>query len=65
MGRNSAELVVMYDNKYNISVVASLCGTNGTTFITINQGMANHAINSIIIMLVGTKLMVSQPFYMQ
>ena len=36
-GRNSAELVVMYDNKYNVSVIASLCGTNKTTFIVINQ----------------------------
>ena len=36
-GRTNAELVVMYDNKYNVSVVASLCGTNKTTFIVINQ----------------------------
>ena len=37
-GRNHAKLVMMYDNEYNVSVVASLCGTNRTTFITINQG---------------------------
>ena len=39
MERNSqAKLVVMYDTKYNISVVASLCGANRTTFIIVNQG---------------------------
>ena len=37
-GRNTAKLVMMYDNKYNVSVIASLCGTNRTTMITINQG---------------------------
>ena len=36
--RSTAKLVMMYDKKYNISVIASLCGTNRTTLITINQG---------------------------
>lgn len=38
-GRNTAKLVMMYDNKYyNVSVIASLCGTNRSTTFTINQG---------------------------
>ena len=37
-GRNTVKLVLMYDNKYNVSVIASLCETNRTTMITINQG---------------------------
>ena len=42
MGRNHAKIVMMYDSKYNVSVVASLCGINRTTFITINQGKLNN-----------------------
>ena len=37
-GRNTAKLVMMYDNKYNIGVIALLCRTNRSTMITINQG---------------------------
>ena len=36
--RQSAQLAVSYNTKYNISVVASLCGNNTTVFITINYG---------------------------
>ena len=36
--RKSAQLVVPYNNKYNISVVASLCGRNKTAFSIINYG---------------------------
>ena len=41
-GRNTAKVVMMYDNKYDVSVRASLCGTNRTTLITINQGTFDY-----------------------
>ena len=37
-GRNSAQLVVPFNTKYNVSIVASLCGTNRTTFNLLNYG---------------------------
>ena len=37
-GSNSAQLVVPFNTKYNVSVVASLCGTNKTTFSLLNYG---------------------------
>ena len=36
--RQSAQLVVPYNTKYNISVVASLCGNSRAVFIIINYG---------------------------
>ena len=36
--RKSAQLVVPYNSKYNISVVASLCGNSRAVFIMINYG---------------------------
>ena len=36
--RNYTELVVSYDTEYNVSVIASLCGTNKTTFTTLHYG---------------------------
>ena len=36
--RKSAQLVVPYNTKYNISVVASLCGNTRAVFIMINYG---------------------------
>ena len=36
--KNAAKLVMMYDKEYDVGVIASLCGTNRTTMITINQG---------------------------
>ena len=38
MGRNIAQLIVSYNIKYNISIMASLCGTNRTTFIVVKYG---------------------------
>ena len=37
-GSNSTQLAVSYNTKYNISVVASLCGKNDTVFTIINYG---------------------------
>ena len=36
--RHSAQLVVPYNTKYNVSVIASLCGYNRTTFNLLNYG---------------------------
>lgn len=36
--RHSAQLVVPYNTKYNVSVIASLCGYNRTTFSLLNYG---------------------------
>ena len=36
--RKSAQLVVPYNSKYNISVTASLCGNSRAVFIIINYG---------------------------
>ena len=36
--RKSAQLVLPYNSKYNISVVASLCGNSSAAFIIINYG---------------------------
>ena len=36
--RKSAQLVVPYNTKYNISVTASLCGRNRTIFTIIKYG---------------------------
>jgi formyltetrahydrofolate synthetase len=38
-GRNSAQFIVSYDTKYNVSVVASLCGVTMTYFTIIYHGM--------------------------
>jgi hypothetical protein len=38
-GRSSAQLTVSYDTKYNVSVVASLCGMITTNFAIIYHGM--------------------------
>ena len=38
MERNYTELVVSYDTKHNVSVTASLCGSNSTTSITVHYG---------------------------
>lgn len=40
--KNSAQLSVSYNTKYNISVVASLCGKNRTVFTTINYGKLSN-----------------------
>ena len=40
-GRNGAQLVVSYNTKYNVSVIASLCGRNSTNFSAINYGKLN------------------------
>ena len=37
-GKSSAQLVVSYNTKYNISVVASLCGRSSTIFHVIIHG---------------------------
>ena len=37
-GRNRAELIVSYDTKYNVSVVASLCEIITTNLTIINHG---------------------------
>ena len=37
-GRNSAQITVSYNIKYNISVVASLCGITTTNFAIIHHG---------------------------
>ena len=37
-GRNSAQVIVSYDTKYNFNVVSSLCAINVTNFIIINHG---------------------------
>ena len=37
-GRNSAQITVSYDTKYNISVVASLCGITIANFTIIHRG---------------------------
>ena len=37
-GRNRAQLFVLYDTEYNVSVIASLCGRNSITFRVINLG---------------------------
>ena len=37
-GRNTAQLRVFYNIIYNISIMASLCGTNRTTFCVIKYG---------------------------
>ena len=36
--RNSAILTVSYNINYNVSIVASLCGTNATTYSVLNYG---------------------------
>ena len=36
-GRNRAQLIVLYDKKYNASVVASLCGRNSAIFRVLKQ----------------------------
>ena len=42
-GKNSARLMLAYNTKYNISVVASLCGHNSTTLNVINYGKLDIA----------------------
>lgn len=37
-GRNSVQLIVSYDIKYNVSIVASLCGITMTNFTIIHHG---------------------------
>ena len=37
-GRNSAQITVSYDIKYNVSVVAALCGITITKFTIIHHG---------------------------
>jgi hypothetical protein len=37
-GRSSAQITVSYDTKYNVSVVASLCGETTTYFAIIYHG---------------------------
>ena len=37
-GRNGAQLVVPYNTKYNVTVVASLCENNRTTVSMLNYG---------------------------
>ena len=36
-GQNSAQLSLSYNFKYNISITASLCGRNSTSFHTLNH----------------------------
>ena len=35
---DSAQLILLYNTKYNVSVIASLCGKNSTTSSIINHG---------------------------
>ena len=37
-GRNSAQITVLYDIKYNVSVIAALCGITTTNFAIIHHG---------------------------
>ena len=37
-GRNSAQLILSYDTRYNVSVVAALCGITTTNFAIIHHG---------------------------
>ena len=37
-GKSSAQLILLYNTKYNVSVVASLCGKNSTSLIEMNHG---------------------------
>ena len=37
-GKSSTQLVLLYNIKYNVSVVASLCGTNQASHNAINYG---------------------------
>ena len=37
-GKSSAQLVLLYNIKYNVSVLASLCGTNQPVHSVINYG---------------------------
>ena len=37
-GRNSAQITVLYDTKYNISVIATLCEITTTNFAIIHHG---------------------------
>jgi hypothetical protein len=36
-GRDRVQLTVSYDTKYNVSIVASLCGETTTYFVMINN----------------------------
>ena len=45
-GQSSAQLSLSYDIKYNISVTASLCGRNSTSFRTLNH--SKHYLKAII-----------------
>ena len=42
-GKNSARLMLLYDTKYSVSVVASLCGHNSTALNVINYGKLDEA----------------------
>ena len=37
-GKSSAQLILLYNTNYNVSVVASLCGKSSITFTVINHG---------------------------
>ena len=43
-GRNTAQLIVFYNIIYNISIMASLCGTNRTTFSVVKYGKVKKLI---------------------
>ena len=47
LGRNSAQLTVSYNTRYNVSIVASLCGTNRTTLIVLNYGKLHLSVIAI------------------
>ena len=43
-GQSSAQLSLSYNLKYNISVTASICGRNSTTFSVLNHSKQNKSI---------------------
>ncbi len=46
MGKSSARLILSYNTEYNVSVVASLCGTSEAVHSTINYSKLQRFISS-------------------